>query len=77
MCYAHMRTTARAKFSVSKFSQIKGTVSGYKGRVLLFSETFESTAQRDVRRAQHRWPHGNYHAHSCRSIELYAPYDGR
>ena len=56
---------------------LKGTVSGYKGHVLLVSETFEITAKRDVRRAQYGWPHGNYHAHSYRLIEPYAPYDGR
>ena len=26
---------------------------------------------------QYCWPHGIYHAHSCRSIEPYAPHDGR
>ena len=29
------------------------------------------------KRRQYCWPHGIYHAHSCRLIEPYAPYDGR
>ena len=42
-----MRLLARLCFSTIS---IKGAVSGCKGHMLLVSETFESTAQRDVKR---------------------------
>ena len=53
---------------------VKGTVSGYKGRVSLnifiniWNQLHNMTSGTHKRR-QYRWLHGTYHTHSYRSIE--------
>ena len=51
-----MNVSCLAEISFAQYHLFKGTVSLYKGRVLLFLKTFESTAKRD-----------EYGCHTCAS----------